>query len=332
MRQPLLLRVMLIGFVSSCWAQTASSGPILVGAGFSNPFPIAVAPGQLLMLFVQPASGYNPLGSPPTVSATFESPSTTEPMPVLQVSQISGPCIIPSNATGCPNQLAVTVQIPFNAPNSPPVGSNILLAPSFVSVSVNGVATPFAAVEASQNQIHILTACDLIAGGSPTASTGGLHCLPMVTHADGRAVTAILPAQAGEELIAYAIGLGQTNPALTTGQPAAQSSPTVAQFNLDFNYRSNALATQPGAVGATTVQPLFTGATQGFVGLYQINFIVPPSPAGIQPCVDVAVTPDLSLGGYPVRSNLTVSIGSDFSFDGAGICVMPQLVLDPPGA
>ena len=129
---------------------------------------------------------------------------------------------------------------------------------------------------------------------------------------------------AGEELVAYATGLGQTNPPLTAGQPAAQSSPTLAlfaAFSIDFNYRANALATKPGAVGASTAIPLFTGATKGYVGLYQINFIVPPPPLGLQPCVDFAtIAPQC---GNAVHSNLTVSVGSAFSFDGAGICVTP---------
>jgi uncharacterized protein (TIGR03437 family) len=147
----------------------------------------------------------------------------------------------------------------------------------------------------------------------------------MITHADGTPVSNILPAVAGEELVAYATGLGQTIPALTTGQAAAQSSPALATFSLDFNYRANALATQPGAVGATVTTPLFAGATQGFVGLYQINFIVPASPPGTQPCVNNAAMPAVGSGGNRVQSNLTVSIGSDVSFDGAGICVTPNI-------
>jgi uncharacterized protein (TIGR03437 family) len=142
----------------------------------------------------------------------------------------------------------------------------------------------------------------------------------MVTHADGRVVSNILPAVAGEELVAYATGLGEVNPALTTGEPAAQSSPTITTFGIDFNYRVNALATEPGAVGAPNQSPLFTGATKGFVGLYQINFIVPRPPAGLQPCVETATL--VAFGNY-VRSNLTISVGSNFSFDGAGICVTP---------
>ena len=144
----------------------------------------------------------------------------------------------------------------------------------------------------------------------------------MVTHSDGTPVSVNLPAIAGEELVAYATGLGQTNPALTTGQPAAASSPTIATYNLDFNYRANALATRPSPTAAV---PLFAGATEGYIGLYQINFIVPPPTVGLQPCAFSGVSPDVVSGDFVsgVFSNLTVSVGSIFSFDGAGICVQP---------
>ena len=56
---------------SICFAQATSSNPAVVAAGFSNPFPITVAPGQLLTLFVQPGAGYNPSAPLPTISATL---------------------------------------------------------------------------------------------------------------------------------------------------------------------------------------------------------------------------------------------------------------------
>jgi uncharacterized protein (TIGR03437 family) len=305
--------------VSLCSAQTLlpATAPALVGAGFANPFPIAVAPGQLLTLFVQSNTGSD------GVSATFWNGSADEAMPVLAVSQANAACTGSSN-TACANLLAVTVQIPFDAPAIAAPGSNIAVVPSSIAVAVNGVKSSYFGVQPAPNQVHILTACDVIVGGSPSfQAIRGLGCAPLITHADGRQVSAILPAKSGEELVAYATGLGQTNPPLTTGQPAAQSSPTVAAFNLDFNYRANALATAPGAVGATVAAPLFTGATKGFTSLYQINFIVPPPPAGTYPCVDFAV-PALSSSGSAVQSNLTVSVGSNFSFDGGGICVTPS--------
>lgn len=54
---------------------------------------------------------------------------------------------------------------------------------------------------------------------------------------------------------------------------------------------------------------MYSGLTPGFVGLYQINFILPSTPVGTQACSGA------------VQSNLTVSVGGTASFDGAGICV-----------
>ncbi len=274
-------------FLAICLsAQTTSSGPSLAGAGVSNPYPLPVAAGQLLTLYLESAAAGNP-----AVTATFWNGNASESMPVLQVNQSPSACSAPSSAA-CSTLLAVTVQTPLDAPIAVFPFSDLSVIPSSIALVVNGASTAYFGVLPSENHVHILTACDTIVGGSPVLPTsGGLPCAPVITHADGRQVSPILPAIAGEELVAYATGLGQTNPALTTGQPAATSSPTVATFSLDFNYRANALATQPGAVGAIVSQPLFTGATQGFIGLYQINFIVPAPPSGTQPCVNSAAMP-----------------------------------------
>jgi uncharacterized protein (TIGR03437 family) len=315
---------------SLCSAQAISSVPSLMGAGFSNPFPLTIAPGQLLTLYVQPGSGYNPSGLAPAVSATFWNGTTVETMPVLQTSQASTGCgagsppssAVPPNTVVCGNVLAVTVQVPFDVPISSAIVQRL---PGGIAVSVNGVETPYVAAQAWPDHVHILTACDVIIAPAGTRTFLQIPCVPAITHADGTSVSANSPAVGGEELVAYAAGLGQTNPPLTTGQPAAASNPTVSTFNLDFNYRPNALATSP-LPGAPVA--LFTGATKDYAGLYQINFIVPTPPAGLQACTDFAgiIATGLLKGIY---SNLTVSVGSFYSFDGAGICVQPEPVLDP---
>lgn len=310
-----------LGF-SFCSAQSLPPTPILVGAGFSSPFPILVAPGQLLTLFVQPPAGYDATEPMPTISAVFWNGSD-EAMPVLNVQQANTGCVIPGNLAACPNLLAVTVQVPFDAPINPAAGSNVVVRPSGIAVFVSGEKSFYFGAQALADHVHIVTGCDALFNAAPIEQTDGMPCAPIITHSDGSSVSALIPAVAGEELVAYATGLGQTTPALTTGQPAATSSPTVTTFNLDFDYRANALATNPGAVGATVASPLYAGTTKGYIGLYQINFIVPPPPHGLEPCVDFAVNPDLATGGNVIRSNLTVSVGSIFSFDGAGICVQP---------
>jgi hypothetical protein len=58
--------------------------------------------------------------------------------------------------------------------------------------------------------VHILTVCDTVVGGGGQPSTG--RCQWEVTHADGSLVSNASRASVGEELVAYAVGLGATNP------------------------------------------------------------------------------------------------------------------------
>lgn len=299
-----------------CCAQTAV--PVLLGAANVNPFPLPVAPGQLLTLFVQPAATVSPVTTS-SVTASYSG----ELMPVLEVTPFSTACNAPlASGSVCAQVLAVTVQVPYSIG----VVCGLCFTPAIpngqIVVSVASVAAAGLGVQPLQDQVHFLTSCDVIIAGSSSGRTlNGLPCTPIVTHADGRTVSNMSPAKAGEELVAYATGLGATNPALSAGQPAFETVPTLTTFNIDFNYRVNALATQPGAVGGQTASPLFTGATKGYIGLYQINFIVPPPPAGLTPCVNNAT---IAVGGLAVVSNLTVSVGSGYSFDGAAICVLPN--------
>jgi len=283
----------------SCLGQTAAA-PVVVGAGATNPFPLSVAPGQLVTIYVQGPSAAK-------VSAVLSNQQAMEAAPVLQMSPWSSGCLFPPPNSTCASGLAITVQIPFDVPDSV-----IVPRPGSIALSVNGEQTAYIGVQAQPDRVHILTSCDTIVGGE--------SCAPVILHGNGQPVSYQSPASGGEELVAYATGLGQTNPPLATSVPAAQSSPAVSTFNLDFNYRPNALATQPSATYPPTNPPLFAGSTQGFIGLYQINFVVPPPPAGLKPCSNLDFTADGPVAGL-VLSNLTVSVGSFVSFDGARICV-----------
>ena len=152
--------------------------------------------------------------------------------------------------------------------------------------------------------------------GIPWATFNNTSCQGLVTHGDGSLVTQSAPAKPGEGLVLYAVGLGQTSPPQQTGQPAPSAAPTVTPMLLDFDYRSNALATKPAP---DAVAALYAGAAPGYVGLYQVNFIVPPVPAGTKTCQawNAALTTNANI----VYSNLTVSLGGSNSFDGIGICV-----------
>jgi uncharacterized protein (TIGR03437 family) len=287
----------------------SSQAPVIASAGNVVPVPLSVAPGQVITLFLENAG---PLPRLSDVSAVFHQ-NTDVSMPVLDV---RGICGVPGSTCAL-TMVGVTVQIPYGIQTLCPLCANPLFPQASITVSINGVASGPLGVQPLADQAHFLTQCDtLVAASFNGFSNGGLPCSPVVTHAHGTMVSASKPAQSGEELVAYATGLGETNPPLTTGKPAPAAYPAQTTFSIDFNYRPNALATKP----AGSAVPLFTGATAGFIGLYQINFTVPPAPAGLPPCVDASTLPP---GANVVQSNLTVSVGSDFSFDGAGICVQP---------
>jgi uncharacterized protein (TIGR03437 family) len=326
-----------------CAAQSMSSQVAIGGVGYTSPVLLPVAPGQLITLFV-PNSGISltgpvraPAGALPTSLAGFSAifrQGTDTPMPILMVQPIStcyapGPPPPPPGAvpaSSCGATTAVTVQIPFGIRTLCPLcavaDSSAPVFLSMIAVATNGATGQFFEVNPVSDQIRILTSCDVILPGAATSfSLTGLPCQQVVTHADGSTVSPRSPAKGGEVLTAYATGLGQTNPQMITGQPATASAPAQTAFGVDFNYRANALATRPAGanrIGVPAVELLYAGATPGFPGLYQINFVVPPPPAGLAPCVDWTTAPP---GINVVQTNLTVSIGSVYSFDGAGICV-----------
>jgi uncharacterized protein (TIGR03437 family) len=276
--------------------QTAPTNTI-TGIGYSYP-PVSVAPGQLITVFL----AGNVQGA---IGATVQNLRA----PVLEVRPPSG-C---SSQSICSGLTAVTVQIPYELNPGCGFTNPVCLAVVLTQliVTVDGVAGAPVGLMPLADQVHIVTACDtVVPGGSGFAQFDALPCQPLVTHADGSSVTIGSPAQGGEELVAYAVGLGLTTPAVKTGQVPAAATPTSETFALDFNFRPNALATKamlPAVFGPTAPIPLYSGLVPGYVGLYQINFIVP--------------TPQACSG--TVISNLTVSVGGQSSFDGAGICVAP---------
>ena len=301
-------------------------GPHIMGYGYTLPVPVKVAPGQLITLIIDattlPLGGTfgAPTGSdlPNTLDGVsiryfqLGNATTTTQAPILAVQTFYG-CSVPNpqlnTARGeCVPLGAVTVQIPFEA-RACYYSCAALISHQDGEVDLAVASFVF------DDQLHVLTSCDTVAPSYTEApgSATGLPCASIVTHADGSLVSAKDPANGGEEIVAWAVGLGQTNPPLQTGKLVTAAVPTQTTFGLDFNYRPNALASKPLPDAQA---PVFAGATPGYVGLYQINFVVPPPPAGTPPCVEPSQS-----GQNVVYSNLTVSVGGQSSFDGARICV-----------
>jgi uncharacterized protein (TIGR03437 family) len=288
--------------------QSANSGTI-VGSGYLFPGGVTIAPGQVITIFATGVVGALPqpvfagAGNLPTslagIGVTILQ-ATEIPAPILQVS--SGPCAF------CGVITAITIQIPYELQ---PI-MNGLGPANGLFVTENGVAANGIAFNPVFDQVHILTVCDTVIGGSGP-STG--RCPWEVTHANGSLVSNANPASAGEALIAYAVGLGATNPAVPTGQSATQPTPTAETFRMGFNFQADA---PPSAPPSLAPAPVYAGLTPYYPGLYQINFVVPSIPAGLPPCGSYQ---GLSL----VNTNLTVSVGGQNSFDGVEICVsVPQ--------
>jgi uncharacterized protein (TIGR03437 family) len=277
-----------------------SSVNTIAAVGYLPPAPVVVAPGQVVTVFVEG----NVQGA---ITATVQQISD-HPAPVLGVTPPANCVIAPTSI--CSATTAVTIQIPYEIV---PDCFVCALPASFntqLFVSVNGAAGALFGLTPVTDRVHLLTACDsLVSNGGGPAPYNGLPCPPLVTHADGSLVALGSPANGGEEIVAYAVGLGATTPAVPTGQAAATATPAAQTFSLAFNFLPNALAAKPVPPAAA---PLYAGLTPGFVGLYQINFIVPQPPAGMAACSSL------------VQSNLTVSVGGQNSFDGGGICVAPS--------
>jgi uncharacterized protein (TIGR03437 family) len=273
------------------------------------------APGQLITVMAQGVSLLQRTQAPSgadlperlgSMSATFGAPPYTPfPIPLFQVNPVQGGSFTTFRSSVAVSY--VTVQVPYSSGIPSSYAAITLSNPNYTAVSY----VPLLIVN---DNIHLLTQCDgLVVSTGQLVRNSSIGCQPFVTHADGTVVWTQSPAKAGEQLVAYAVGLGQTNPPLTTGKLVTAAAPTQTKYTLDFNYRPNALATRP-LPGAP--EAIFAGATPGFVGLYQVNFVVPAPPPGTPPCLDT-----FRPQGNVIETNLTVTIAGNESFDAAGICV-----------
>ena len=338
-------------------------GLTLVGSGYSNPTSIRVSPGQITTVFVsgltldltkpQKATSLPLPNSLAGISVTINqsSPKQSVPAPLLAVQQLNN-CSnsgAPSTPPDCMVG-AITLQIPYELTPLPTVAGDFSVpSTTELVVTANGVASKAFSLLTITDTLHVLNNCDAF---PPKQSSGtwvdvntfqNPPCPSTVTHADGTLVTTNSPAKPGETVVIYAYGLGQTTPAVKSGEATPIPAPVLLggflyarTVAVQFDFRPNAAPSNPyltiqGVISSTPITgpvaptPTFVGLTPGQVGLYQINVQLPSAfPAALVPCTTLAV--GTGNPAYPpavVQSNLTIDIGGVSSFDGAAICIQP---------
>jgi uncharacterized protein (TIGR03437 family) len=283
----------------------ASAQPAVIGSGYAPPFPIKVAPGQLVTIFAAGVDAavpsrvaapslplpYSLAGISVTIDELSDPPLLKEAVPILAVGK-----------TG--DVIAVTVQIPFGLRTASFI-SPLVPPPATLTIYANGVASVTIVIAPTSDQVHIATTCD----ANLTTSVTGAPCRPVIAHADGSLVTPDTPAHAGEFLVLYAFGLGATSPGMAAGDAAKTAQPAAITPSLSSEA---AIAILPSE--RRSFAPAFAGLAVGFSGLYQINFFAPAPPAPFAPG-------DCNTFNSP-NGNVALTVRASSS-DTASLCVVP---------
>ena len=186
-------------------------------------------------------------------------------------------------------------------------GGQTLVAPLFfVSPGQINAQLPYEA-KTGAAQVRVRTAAGVSAWVDLTVQATAPRVLTMnmrgngaaiMQHAaDYRLVGDEAPAQSGEVLILYLIGLGATQPVARTGQAAGDGA-SLGPLNSSLNVTVT--------MGGVNAPVLWAGLTPALVGLYQINLRVPAGP----PQGDIAIV----VGCSGVNSQTSVT--SRFSTGG----------------
>jgi len=97
---------------------------------------------------------------------------------------------------------------------------------------------------------------------STTGAAAALHGLTNTS------ITAASPASPGEIIVVYCAGLGAVTPTVLSGTAAPPAGPV-----------SNTNNTVTATIGGTSAVVQFAGLAPGYVGLYQVNMVVPATVA-----------------------------------------------------
>jgi uncharacterized protein (TIGR03437 family) len=208
------------------------------------------------------AASFAPHISPGALASVFGTGfGTATAQPSAPLPKSTGGVSVTVNGTAAPIYYASPTQINFQVPWATTTGT------ASVVVSVNG---------GNSNSISVPV----------TAAAPGLFYLPsgvaIVQNQDYSLNDPSNPAARGSTIIAYLTGSGPVLPAQTDGVPA----PTNTLVNMTSTYSAQ--------IGSAAAQVPFAGLAPSFIGLVQMNIVVPST---------------LSPGTYP----LTITVGGEAS-------------------
>jgi uncharacterized protein (TIGR03437 family) len=174
----------------------------------------------------------------------------------------------------------ITVEVPAVTPG--PVAVQVLRNCEEAGEVKSNVLTVTAA-PASPEFLYLSTAAD---GKNPVAA---LTAEGAFVGATGSIPGANLrPAKAGDILVAFALGLGATDPAQVVGVPAAGAGAVTLPVSVTI-----------GGVSLAAQDILYAGVSPSFIGLYQVNLRVPDNvPSGNQALVIQIGANRSPTGGY----------------------------------
>lgn len=149
------------------------------------------------------------------------------------------------------------------------IPNDLLPGPSKIVVAHDGLAGPVVPLP-----------LDDVAPGLFTAPNLSL----LATHATGELISATAPAQPGEWVVLYCVGLGRTVPDLFNGEVALRAQPIAEMRNLSVLVDNTPLGSD---------HIYYAGVAPGYAGLYQINARL-PDVLGHDPEIRVSIGAQIS--------------------------------------
>jgi uncharacterized protein (TIGR03437 family) len=227
----------------------------------------AVAPGDIVDVFGEQFWFASPIAFSPSV------PLDTD----ITASGSSSSVLV--NGSAAPLYFTSYYQIAFQVPLETPVGT------ALVQVQRDGISGNTVSVQVAGRAPRLL-----LAGGTSFGAIQNAEDLsyPAPVGYFGPGATSH-PAQVGDVLTIYAIGLGPTNPAVGTNVPAPGAEPLARLTTCPASPPCLAPIVEfgSGIFGTFAATPSYAGLSPGSVGLYQVNVTIPAGvPSGT---VDVAL-------------------------------------------